>query len=264
VSPLAYIPALTFILLLAGEWLAPRRETNAKHGIWDWIIHLSGFLVQGAIIPLCSYGIATRLLPRLVPSGAGVLPLGWCGAFLLNFVFVDFLYYWQHRAMHHIPWFWKLHLCHHTAERVDVWVTSRNTLVFHFFFVYFLINPILGYLVTEPEGFFAGAMLTASLDIFRHANIDASKIPGTRRITMWADKLLVLPGAHHRHHGAEGYEGYEGNYGANLIIWDRMFGTLLPDEGYPASYGVRQAPTLPVQWLFPFNAPWRDSNAPEP
>ena len=260
-SPLTYIPTLTFVALLAGEWLAPRHTTAAKHGGWDWMIHLSGFFVQGVIIPMCAYVMATQLLPRLFPDGAGILPLGWWGAFLLNFVFVDFLYYWQHRALHRIPWLWKLHLCHHTAERVDVWVTSRNTIFFHFFFVYFLVNPILGYLVTEPGGFFAGAMLTASLDIFRHANIDGTKIPGVCRITSWADEFFVLPSAHHRHHGAEDYEG---NYGANLIIWDRMFGTNLSESGYPTRYGVREAPALPVQWLFPFHAPLRKSNASEP
>lgn len=259
-SPLAYIPTITFFMLLIGEWLAPRPESKAKHSLWDWIIHLSGFAIQGAIIPLCSYGIATHVLPRFFPNGAGILPLGWWGAFFLNFVFVDFLYYWQHRAFHRFPWFWRLHLCHHTAERVDVWVTSRNTLFFHFFFVYFLINPFLGYLVSQPEGFFAGAMLTASLDILRHANIDTRSIPGAQQIAAWVGWILVLPNAHHRHHGAENYEG---NYGANLILWDRLFGTYLPGSRYPATYGVRQAPALPVQWLLPLRRSMRESNAPK-
>ncbi len=81
-----------------------------------------------------------------MPGGAGILPIGWWGAFLLNFVVIDFLYYWQHRWFHRIRPLWKLHRCHHTARRVDIWVTSRNTLVMHFLFVYFLLNP-----EEEPE-----------------------------------------------------------------------------------------------------------------
>lgn len=257
-SPLIFIPTATFLILMAGEWFAPRRESTSAHGGWDWIIHLSGLFVQGAMIPFCGYLIATLLLPAWLPHGAGVLRLGWWGAFFLNFVFVDFLYYWQHRGFHRVSWLWKLHLCHHTAKRVDIWVTSRNTLVFHFLFVYFLVNPLFGYLVTRPEGFFAGAMATASLDLFRHANIDGSKLPGLQRFAPWLGKILVLPSAHHRHHGAQDFEG---NYGANLIIWDRIFDTYLCEDGYPKAYGVRQAPPLPEQWLFPLKRPLPDSHA---
>jgi sterol desaturase/sphingolipid hydroxylase (fatty acid hydroxylase superfamily) len=265
VSPLILIPSLAFLVLLAGERLATRLDSNGGHGVWDWIIHLSGFVIQGAVTPLCGYIIATALLPAWLPHGAGVLPLGWWGAFLLNFVFVDFLYYWQHRAFHRVDWLWKLHLCHHTAKRVDVWVTSRNALVFHFMFVYVLFNPVLGYLVTRPDAFFAGAMLTASLDLLRHANIDAAKVPGLARLpaqrglALWLSKVLVLPSAHHRHHGAKDFEG---NYGANLIVWDLLFGTYLRAEGYPAAYGVRQAPALSVQWLFPLSRRLPNSHAP--
>ena len=246
-SPLVFIPVLTFVILLAGETLLPRQVSDSRHSGWDWVIHLSGFLIQGAVIPLFGYFIATQL-PYWIPQGAGVLPLGWWGAFLLNFVFVDFLYYWQHRGFHQVPLLWKLHLCHHTARRVDVWVTSRNALVFHFLFVYFLLNPILGYLVTRPEGFFAVAMVTASLDIFRHANIGGSRLPGLRHLGPWLGQVFVLPAAHHRHHSATHFEG---NYGANLILWDRLFHTFLSEDEYPTMYGVRQAPSLREQWLCP-------------
>ena len=247
-SPLVFIPAATFLVLLAGERFAPRRS-QVKYSFWDWIINLSGFLVQGAVIPLLGYLIATRVLPVWIPQGFGMVKIGWWGAFLLNFVFVDFLYYWQHRLFHRFPALWKLHLCHHSSKRVDIWITSRNTLLLHFLFVYFLLNPFFGYLVSRPEAFFAGAMLTASLDILRHSNIDVSRLPGARIVGALLGKILVLPSAHHRHHGSDNFEG---NYGANLIIWDRMFGTFLEEKGYPEAYGVREAPSLAEQWLFPW------------
>lgn len=248
-SVLIFIPMLTFFLLLAGERFAGRRTNLPAHGGWDWVIQLSGFVIQGAITPFLGYVIATWILPAWFPQAAGILPLGWWGAFLLNFVFVDFLYYWQHRWLHRVPVFWRMHRCHHSAKRLDVWVTSRNTLLLHFLFVYFLFNPVLGYLVSHPEAFFAGAMLTASLDLFRHANIDYSRLPGAKPMSDWLGLIFVLPGAHHLHHGAENHEG---NYGANLIIWDRLFGTCLDRQDYPVSYGLAHAPPLAQQWLNPF------------
>ena len=257
-NPLIFIPAVTFAVLLAAEFFAPRKSSSSPHRFWDWIIHLSGFLIQGAVIPLFGYVIASSLLPLTFPSGAGVISIGWWGAFLLNFVLVDFLYYWQHRWFHRIPWLWKLHLCHHTAKKVNIWVTSRNTLLLHFLFVYFLCNPFLGYLVSRPDGFFAGAMLTASLDIFRHANIDTSRFFGKEFFARILGTIFVLSGMHHRHHGSSQFDG---NFGANFILWDRIFGTFLPESGYPEKYGVEKAPTLPEQWLYPLNPRSPDSDA---
>ncbi len=177
-------------------------------------MNLSGFLMQGLVIPFAGYVLATSLFPKILPDYKGVLTLGWTGAFLLNFIGVDFLYYLEHRAFHHFPFLWKLHAPHHSSKALNIWVTSRNALVTHFLFVYILVNPILGYLCDTSEGFFAGAMVTAALDLFRHANIRIS-IP-------LFDQLFVMPQEHHRHHDAE--KSFA-NYGANFIVWDKLFGT---------------------------------------
>jgi len=258
-TSLIIVPCATFLLLLIGEIVLGRNRSRAaalkmpRHQLWDWIIHLCGFLCQGAIIPWLGYLTATRILPSWLPDGAGILPFGWWGAFLLNFVFIDFLYYWQHRWFHHFAPLWRLHRCHHTARRVDIWVTSRNTLVMHFLFVYFLINPLLGYLVSRPDAFFVGAMLTASLDLFRHTDFDFSKLPASGRSADWLGKVFILPSAHRRHHHAHDSEG---NYGANLILWDRLFGTVIAeaasaDKAAP-TYGVAHTPPPVVQLLYPF------------
>ncbi|HUF63540.1 MAG TPA: sterol desaturase family protein [Verrucomicrobiales bacterium] len=242
------IPCAAFALLLLGEALAGRKDGSPPHQPWDWALHLIGFAFQGAVIPLAGYLLATRVLPGAIPRAQGLLPLGWTGAFLLNFVFVDFLYYWQHRWFHRSPRLWNLHRCHHSARRVDVWVTARNTLVLHFFFVYFLVNPILGFLVTRPEAFFAGAMITAALDLFRHSNLDYARIPGAAFSTPLLKSIFVLPSTHHRHHAARNCDG---NYGANFVLWDRLFGTLLPESSYPLLYGVSQTPHPLEQLLYP-------------
>jgi sterol desaturase/sphingolipid hydroxylase (fatty acid hydroxylase superfamily) len=251
-SWLIIIPFLAFCLLLAGEVTLGRRDPMPAHNAWDWVLNLSGFVFQGAIIPCAGYVAASRLLPSILPNGAGILPLGWWGAFLLNFIFVDFLFYWQHRLFHQSSSLWKLHRCHHTANRVDVWVTSRNTLLAHFLFVYLLLNPFLGYLVSRPDAFFVAAALTASLDLFRHANLDYTRLPGSHALGSLLGAVFVLPSAHHQHHAADEIHG---NYGANLILWDRWFGTLLSRKGYPSAYGVKDAPHSLDQLLYPLKRP---------
>ena len=47
-------------------------------------------------------------------------------AFVISFVVIDYAYYWNHRLLHGALWRW--HAVHHTASRLDVVVTSRNTL----------------------------------------------------------------------------------------------------------------------------------------
>ncbi len=165
---------------------------------------------------------------------------GWFGAFVLNFVFVDFLYYWQHRLFHRVPLLWALHQCHHASPTLSVWATSRNTFAVNFLFVYLLVNPLLGFLCDSPDGFFAAAGLTAALDLWRHSRVGA--LPGLSRV-------LITPWQHHWHHSEDGQRT---NYGANLMLWDRCFGTLRDAHTFPTRYGTAGAPSAWRQFLFPW------------
>jgi sterol desaturase/sphingolipid hydroxylase (fatty acid hydroxylase superfamily) len=239
----ALVPFFSFLVLFALEKKFPASMTNKRFTASDWLMNLSGFGMQGLVIPFVGYFLAAYYIPTLLPDSQGILPLGFAGAFLLNFIGVDFLYYLQHRAFHEIPSLWKFHAPHHHSPVVNIWATSRNALVTHFLFVYMLVNPILGYLCNSPEGFFAGAMVTAALDLFRHANI---------RITLpLLDGILILPSDHHRHHNAERPFA---NYGANFLIWDQIFGTCEQDNAYPQAYSIQKPPSFSTQLLYPWRA----------
>jgi sterol desaturase/sphingolipid hydroxylase (fatty acid hydroxylase superfamily) len=237
------LPLFSFLLLLGLEQQAPARHQERAFTTRDWLLNLSGFAMQGLVIPLLGYYLATHLFPAWWPGLKGSLPLGFWGAFWLNFVGIDFLYYWQHRAFHQNPWLWKLHATHHHSPVVNVWATSRNALVTHFLFVYMLVNPVLGYLCNSSEGFFAGAMLTAALDLFRHANIRLN-IPVL-------DGLVMLPQDHHHHHDAERPDTH---YGANFLIWDRLFGTIGLTHADSRHEAPSNPPSFRTQLLFPWRA----------
>lgn len=237
----SFLPLLAFVLLVALERHAPKHGDPPKRA--DHLLNLAGLAVQGVLIPAAGYFIAHQVLTPLWPDLAGRLRIGWWGAFALNIVVVDLLYYAQHRLFHAVGPLWQLHKCHHASPRVNVWATSRNTLMTNFLFVYLLINPMLGFMCDTPEGFFVGAALTASLDLWRHSNLPERYSPA------WLGLLLVTPLHHHLHHGTAGHCV---NYGANFIVWDRIFGTAREPQGYPDRYGVSDAPSPWRQFLFPW------------
>lgn len=244
---IALLPGATFLALLATERALPRSEPHPAHAAGDWILNLGGLAMQGLFVPAASLALTNWVLRPAAPDLVGILPLGFWGAFALNFVVVDFLYYWQHRAMHEWRWLLRWHASHHSSPRVDVWASSRNTLLTNLLFVYFLVNPWAALLSDAPEGFFAGAMATAALDVWRHARIGdlGLRAGAVVRAVSW---VFIIPAAHHRHHDATASPA---NYGANLSIWDRMFGTYSAPRSYPAHYSAPDAPDWKAQLFYP-------------
>lgn len=239
----ALLPSVTFIVLLFCEARQKNKCSGKRFTFADWLLSLSGFWMQGVVIPVLGYLLSSKLFPSFFPELQGILPVGFLGAFLLNFIGIDFLYYLQHRSFHQIPWLWNLHAPHHYSPTVNVWATSRNAIITNFLFVYILVNPFIAYLCDSTEGFFAGAMMTASLDLFRHTSLHI-RAPLLNR-------LFILPQHHHRHHDAEKPFA---NYGANWCIWDRLFGTLDLSCCTTHIYAIKDTPSLSTQLLFPWKA----------
>lgn len=226
------LPLMVFLLLQVGERCWPAPQSAEPYKTVDWLLNILGLFIQGVLIPFTGIMLAMWVFPSLPILQKGSIPLSWWGSFLLNFIVIDFLYYWQHRLFHGQPQLWKMHECHHRSPRVDIWATSRNNLFVNFIFVYLLVNPVLGYLCANAEGFFAGAMVTASLDILRHSKVDFSKIQENPIVKILAT-MFVMPWMHHSHHNVLLKPH---NFGANLIIWDKLFKT------YSVSTGIE------VQW----------------
>ncbi len=241
------LPALTFLLLLFLERKLPTVKQNHEHTLWDHFLNGVGFLMQGCMVPALGYWLSQSIIPLVLHDGKGCLPLGWIGCFLLNLIFVDFLYYWQHRSFHHFNFLWKLHHCHHASNRVDIWITSRNSILINFLFVYCLINPFLAFFCDSPEGFYSGAMVTASLDVFRHTQLNLNEIFSPKFIRL-VSRIFVMPCHHHHHHCLSKKSV---NLGANFIIWDILFGTAYIDTQYPCEYGVTESKHPLKQLLYP-------------
>ncbi|HVH46798.1 MAG TPA: sterol desaturase family protein [Labilithrix sp.] len=228
--------ALTFAAfwgLVAFTAASPARRAwlRARLGK-EWALDLTGLLVQGVIVPLAGGVALARLLATLMPAAHRSVAVPWLVAFALSFVAIDYLYYWNHRLLHTRA-LWRFHFVHHTSRRMDVFVTSRNTLWTSALIVYVWANGLFGYLLEDPAGYIAGATLTSILDLARHAPIDLSRWPALERAL---GSALVLPRDHANHHADTGEHG---NYGANLSVWDRLHGTYLGGRRAPDVLGIR-------------------------
>jgi sterol desaturase/sphingolipid hydroxylase (fatty acid hydroxylase superfamily) len=207
-------------------WTAIRARTPG-----DWLLDGSGLLMQGLVVPLAQTAAVPAALRWAAPEIESCLAAPAAVAFLCHFVGVDYAYYWNHRGLHR-PSVWRWHAVHHTAPRMDVLVTSRNTLWTHFLIVYVWLNALGLFLLRDPSPFVLSIAVTAALDLWRHS--ESGPAPGSRagRLVAW---VLITPHAHAWHHSAE-RTGV--NFGANLACWDRLHGSYLSPAERPAGLGV--------------------------
>ena len=131
----SWILLIAFWLLLLGTAVSSRGIAIFRRDPEDWIIDSAGLLIQGTVIPLAQIYIVAALLQWISPDSAGIVVMSPVLSFFLCFVGVDYLYYWNHRALH-TKYLWNIHVVHHTAQKMDVITTSRNTVWSSFFIVY--------------------------------------------------------------------------------------------------------------------------------
>lgn len=212
----------------------------------DWIIDLSGLLVQGFFIPLIGISLLYMLYGSLVPELKGALSLPSSLSFLLNFILVDYIYYWFHR-LYHKRSFWFIHAIHHSAPEMDILNTSRNSLLTHFFLPYLWINSWMLYWLSNPTPYLLAISVTAMLDLWRHSTLYPKK---AGLFTRALESVFISPRHHSWHHSR--YESRK-FFGANFIWWDQLHGTSKQIQDYPSEIGI------PLRGSFQdkFFTPWK-------
>ena len=92
---------ITFwLLVIITLALASARRSAFERTAAEWALDASGLFVQGALIPALQITLGYALMNLIAPSAKGALALSPWLSFLLNFVAVDYLYYWNHRLLH--------------------------------------------------------------------------------------------------------------------------------------------------------------------
>jgi len=134
---------------------------------------------------------------------------------VLVFLVADLGRYVSHRAMHEIPFLWRFHELHHSADVLTVFKTSRNHLVERVFQQVFLFGPVIA-LGAPEEAILPFVVANSYLGVFDHSNVDFRLGP--------LEYVLMGPVAHRLHHSRDLREGNT-NFGTALLVWDLVFGT---------------------------------------
>lgn len=177
----------------------------------------------------------------------------WLQFFEIMF-FTDLVQYAVHRIFHQIPWLWKFHAVHHSAETMDWLAGSRM----HVFEVIFLraCTTLPAYMMGFGEpALYAYILFVYLLSVFIHSNI---RVPfGPLRY------VIATPRFHHWHHGVE-EEAIDKNFAIHFPVIDMVFGTFhLPGKRWPVGYGVG-GPPVPKGFLRQFVYPFVREKKTEP
>jgi sterol desaturase/sphingolipid hydroxylase (fatty acid hydroxylase superfamily) len=147
----------------------------------------------------------------------------------LTIAVLDFAIWAQHVATHKVPVLWRVHQVHHADVDIDVTTAVRfhpveiGLSVLWKMICVLILGPSVLAVVLFEIILNAGAM-------FSHANI-ALPLPLDRALR----RLIVTPDMHRVHHSVARRE-HDSNYGFNLSVWDRLFGTYTenPEKGHDA------------------------------
>jgi sterol desaturase/sphingolipid hydroxylase (fatty acid hydroxylase superfamily) len=207
---------LTFCgLTIVGLLTEESRKATFSRTHAEWFFDLAGLFIQGILIPAFPF-IVVPLLTLFFPSYQGKLDISAFLQFLMSFVLVDYLYYWNHRLLHKKQ-SWILHRLHHTSRHLDVFATSRNSFITSFLLLYVWVQVGAMFFLNDSTPFMAGLAFTFALDLWRHSGVN---LP--HRINQYLKYILILPGQHVLHHSISGRNR---NFGANFSWWDLMHGT---------------------------------------
>ena len=133
-------------------------------------------------------------------------------------VLLDLAIYVQHVIFHKVPMLWRLHRLHHADIDFDVTTGVR------FHPIEIVLSMLIKFAVVTLLGPAAVAvmvfevLLNATL-MFNHGNV---RLPVA--LDTWVRRFVVTPDMHRVHHSVHRYET-DSNFGFNLAIWDRLFGT---------------------------------------
>lgn len=221
------------VLMLLLETLFPRKKRTQNRGLHiatNLGIVVLYTVILRVIFSVVAIGAAVGVAAYASAQGWGLLNLKdlpiWLHI-LISAVLLDMAVYWQHVASHKIPMIWAFHKMHHADRDIDATTGIRFhpveivlSMLYKMVIVLILGPHVIGVILFE-------IILNGSA-MFNHANV---------RLPLWLDKavrvLFVTPDMHRVHHSVIGRET-NSNYGFNLSIWDRIFGSYIdqPKEGH--------------------------------
>ena len=245
-------------LMMGLEALMPRRPRVQKR-LDRWRTNFALSLLNSLILrfgfPILAVGTALWTQAQ----GWGVMPLLGLPAWLelvVTLLLLDVAIYWQHRLFHVTPIFWRFHKVHHSDQDIDTLTAVR----FHpveIVFSMLIKMALVVALGATPEAVILFEIILNATALFNHANL---KLPtGVDRLLRL---VLVTPDMHRIHHSVIQTET-DRNFGFNIPLWDRLFGSYCasPQAGHLGMRigltAYREPETSQLEWslVLPFRTP---------
>lgn len=245
-----------FALIALWELAAPRRALTVSRAI-RWGNNLGIIAINTIIVRLLFPAAAVGVAVFAQQQGWGLLnyyTINPVLAVILTVILMDFVIYLQHVMVHAVPVLWRLHRVHHADLDYDVTTGARFhpieivlSMLIKFATIILLGAPVLAVVMFE--------IILNGMAMFNHGNI---RLPlPVDRVLRW---LVVTPDMHRVHHSVEDDEA-NSNFGFNLSIWDRLFGTYRdqPRDGHEGmTIGIhkyrdpKEVDQLPGMLMLPF------------
>ena len=236
-----------FVLLMLVEivtYRRARRSGTAGYEARDTLTSLllglgntvTGVLFGGLALALFVWAAQFRLFE------IGYVWWAWIAAFVLD----DLAYYAVHRAGHRIRWFWAAHVIHHSSQHYNLSTALRQTWTNAFTLGLLFKLPLVLLGFPLPMLLFVGG-LNLIYQFWIHTEL-------VGRMPRWFEAVMNTP-SHHRVHHATNPRYLDANYAGVFIVWDRMFGTYVPElrKGEPGHEPLRYGL---VRQLGSFNPVW--------
>jgi sterol desaturase/sphingolipid hydroxylase (fatty acid hydroxylase superfamily) len=211
-----------FALMALLEVLAPRRTlTQSKANRWLNNIGLVVFNTSllRVVFPVAAVGVAeyAQLSQWGLFNQVEVHP---AVALVVSVIVLDMAIYLQHVMFHAVPLLWRLHRVHHADLDFDVTTGARFhpveillSMLIKFAVIVLLGPPLAAVVIFE--------VLLNAMAMFNHSNVRLPlALDGILR------RVIVTPDMHRVHHSHLADET-NSNFGFNLSVWDRLFGTYL-------------------------------------
>ena len=216
-----------FLIIALWENKQPRRPLTLNK-TKRWLNNLGLVVVNTIILRLVFPSAAVGMAALASEQGWGILnqvSLGFGLSVAISIVALDFVIYLQHVLFHSIPLLWRLHMVHHADMDYDVTTGLRFhpieillSMLIKFATILVLGPPVVAVIIFE-------IVLNATA-MFNHGNL---RLP--QRIDAILRLMIVTPDMHRVHHSVIKRET-NSNYGFNLSIWDRLFGTYRSQPQY--------------------------------